>query len=248
MNKSTLNEQKLSTSEVLHRFNEAFLRHDASLLKDLVAEGCVMESVEPAPDGTRYVGRNACLTFWQNLANNKDGAFDTEDIAVVADRGIAVGIIATPAAAAQDVADLMVAAGVRSILNFAPVVISVPPHVPLRKVDLATELRLLEVAHQLGVEGPVEVVPTWLGAHAVPPELRNRPALPGNLANAAQWANRPAPEFGPGPQAARQSVPPPPGQPGASGPYASPPPPPPGAPGGPPPPGSGSSADRPGPA
>lgn len=88
MNKSTLNEQKLSTSEVLHRFNEAFLRHDASLLKDLVAEGCVMESVEPAPDGTRYVGRNACLTFWQNLANNKDGAFDTEDIAVVADRGI----------------------------------------------------------------------------------------------------------------------------------------------------------------
>jgi imidazolonepropionase len=42
-------------------------------------------------------------------------------------------------------------------------------------LDLATELRLLEVAHRLGVEGPVEVVPTWLGAHAVPPELRGRP-------------------------------------------------------------------------
>lgn len=42
-------------------------------------------------------------------------------------------------------------------------------------LDLATELRLLEVAHRLGAEGPVEVVPTWLGAHAVPPELRNRP-------------------------------------------------------------------------
>ena len=42
-------------------------------------------------------------------------------------------------------------------------------------LDLATELRLLEVAHQLGKEGPIEVVPTWLGAHAVPPEYRSRP-------------------------------------------------------------------------
>jgi len=42
-------------------------------------------------------------------------------------------------------------------------------------LDLATELRLLEVAHRLGAEGPVEVVPTWLGAHAVPPEMRGLP-------------------------------------------------------------------------
>ena len=38
-----------------------------------------------------------------------------------------------------------------------------------------TELRLLEVAYELGREGPVDVVPTWLGAHAVPPEFRSRP-------------------------------------------------------------------------
>jgi imidazolonepropionase len=42
-------------------------------------------------------------------------------------------------------------------------------------LDLPTELRLLEVAHQLGKEGPVEVLPTWLGAHAVAPEYRARP-------------------------------------------------------------------------
>jgi imidazolonepropionase len=42
-------------------------------------------------------------------------------------------------------------------------------------LDLATELRLLEVAHRLGKEGPIEVIPTWLGAHAVPPEFRTRP-------------------------------------------------------------------------
>ena len=42
-------------------------------------------------------------------------------------------------------------------------------------LDLETELRLVEVAHRLGQEGPIEVVPTWLGAHAVPPEWRSRP-------------------------------------------------------------------------
>ena len=42
-------------------------------------------------------------------------------------------------------------------------------------LDLATELRLVEIAYQLGLEGPVDVVPTYLGAHAVPPEFRSRP-------------------------------------------------------------------------
>ena len=42
-------------------------------------------------------------------------------------------------------------------------------------LDLPTELRQLEIAHELGVEGPIDVVPTWLGAHAVPPEFRSRP-------------------------------------------------------------------------
>lgn len=42
-------------------------------------------------------------------------------------------------------------------------------------LELATELRLLEVAHQLGREGPIDIVPTYLGAHAVPPEFRTRP-------------------------------------------------------------------------
>lgn len=42
-------------------------------------------------------------------------------------------------------------------------------------LDLPTELRLLDVAHELGREGPVDVVPTYLGAHAVPAEFRSRP-------------------------------------------------------------------------
>jgi redox-sensing transcriptional repressor len=62
---------------------------------------------------------------------------------IVAEHGVSVGIIATPAASAQHVADRLVAAGVRSILYFAPSVLSVPAHVPVRKVDLATELQIL---------------------------------------------------------------------------------------------------------
>jgi imidazolonepropionase len=42
-------------------------------------------------------------------------------------------------------------------------------------LDLPTELRLLEIAHRLGREGPIDVVPTYLGAHAVPAEFRTRP-------------------------------------------------------------------------
>ncbi|MEP6624435.1 MAG: redox-sensing transcriptional repressor Rex [Acidimicrobiia bacterium] len=62
---------------------------------------------------------------------------------IVRSRGITIGIIATPAVAAQEVADQLVAAGVQSILNFAPAVISVPEGVSVRKVDLATELQIL---------------------------------------------------------------------------------------------------------
>lgn len=67
-----------------------------------------------------------------------------EDIAqVCAERQISVGIIATPPAAAQSVCDRLVAGGVESILNFAPVVLQVPEHVEVRKVDLAVELQVL---------------------------------------------------------------------------------------------------------
>jgi redox-sensing transcriptional repressor len=62
---------------------------------------------------------------------------------VVTDRGVSIGIIATPASEAQHVADLLTDAGVRSILNFAPAVITVADDVSMRKVDLATELQIL---------------------------------------------------------------------------------------------------------
>lgn len=76
------------TLQIVRRFNQAFVQHDGSLLDGLIAEDCVMESVEPAPDGTRYVGRHACLEFWQRLANSRDGAFADEDIVAMGERAI----------------------------------------------------------------------------------------------------------------------------------------------------------------
>jgi redox-sensing transcriptional repressor len=62
---------------------------------------------------------------------------------IVADEHIAIAVLATPATVAQDVCDRLVEAGVTSILNFAPIVLSVPAHVDVRKVDLAAELQIL---------------------------------------------------------------------------------------------------------
>lgn len=67
---------------------------------------------------------------------------------IVREHASAIGVISTPAAAAQDVADRMVAAGIRSILNFAPVVLVVPEGVSVRKVDLAIELQILTYYEQ----------------------------------------------------------------------------------------------------
>lgn len=68
--------------------------------------------------------------------------------AVATSEGALIGVIATPAPAAQEVADALVGAGVHSILNFAPVVLAVPSDVDVRRVDLASELQILAFHQQ----------------------------------------------------------------------------------------------------
>lgn len=69
------------------------------------------------------------------------------DVAELAPRcraaGIGIGVVATPASAAQQVVDDLVAAGVTSVLCFAPGAVRVPDGVELRQVDLALELQVL---------------------------------------------------------------------------------------------------------
>jgi redox-sensing transcriptional repressor len=87
-------------------------------------------------------------------ATPRHGATSRRQFLAVGIAAAAGGVIATPASAAQDVADRLVAAGVSSILNFAPTVISVPDEVSLRKVDLAVELQILSFYQQRRSGGP----------------------------------------------------------------------------------------------
>jgi redox-sensing transcriptional repressor len=85
--------------------------------------------VDPARVGTRIRG----------LMVQHISALET----AVAREAITMAVLATPADVAQDVCDQLVAAGITSILNFAPTVLSVPAYVDVRKVDLAAELQIL---------------------------------------------------------------------------------------------------------
>jgi redox-sensing transcriptional repressor len=78
---------------------------------------------------------------------NRIGDVEVEPIRrlgrAVRERGVDIGVIAVPAAAAQEVADTLAGAGVRAILNFAPTPVQVPEGVEIRRLDLSTELRVL---------------------------------------------------------------------------------------------------------
>jgi len=62
---------------------------------------------------------------------------------VVREMGVRIGIIAVPAAAAQDVADQLIAGGVRAILNYAPVTLRLPDNVWTREIDPTGALQSL---------------------------------------------------------------------------------------------------------
>ncbi|MGH3097206.1 MAG: redox-sensing transcriptional repressor Rex [Streptosporangiales bacterium] len=78
----------------------------------------------------------------QAVAGHEIGDVDDLEL-IVQQHNITIGVIATTPPAAQHVCDRLVAAGVRSILNFAPVILQVPDGVRIRRVDLSIELQIL---------------------------------------------------------------------------------------------------------
>lgn len=69
-----------TTAETIDRFNRAFVDHDPEALADLIGANCVMEAIQPAPDGDRIEGREANLEFWQALAADRTTRFEPEEI------------------------------------------------------------------------------------------------------------------------------------------------------------------------
>jgi len=76
------------TRAVLRRYHDAFRTHNPAALVDLVADDCVIENTGPAPNGSRHVGKAACLELWQGIAAKTDLRFEHEEIFVVGDRVI----------------------------------------------------------------------------------------------------------------------------------------------------------------
>lgn len=80
--------QERETAALMQRFNDVFQRHDPAALAELVAEDCVIENTQPAPDGARHVGRDACVALWTRIATAPGTGFDIEDVVVLRDRAI----------------------------------------------------------------------------------------------------------------------------------------------------------------
>ena len=79
--------ESLRTDAILRRFNEVFLSHDPSALHELVAEDCVIENTQPAPDGSRHEGKAACIALWTEIATMPGAHFEPESIISRGDRG-----------------------------------------------------------------------------------------------------------------------------------------------------------------
>nr|WP_246199723.1 redox-sensing transcriptional repressor Rex [Arthrobacter zhaoguopingii] len=82
-----------------------------------------------------------------------------DDLETVLERTRAnMAVLAVPAPVAQQLCDRLVASGITSILSFAPVVLQVPPHVQLRKVDMSTELQILAYHAQRAQDAAIESI------------------------------------------------------------------------------------------
>lgn len=97
--------------------------------------------------GARGFTVAALLDSSPDLVGTEVAGVVVEDVArlaeVVRDLDVSIVVIATPGEHAQGVCDVVVAAGVREILNFAPRALQVPDDVELRSVDLGSELQIL---------------------------------------------------------------------------------------------------------
>lgn len=71
---------------IINQFNEAFLKHDYTLLKDIIDFNCLMEGASPPPDGAVVEGYENCLEFWKSLIESSNTQFIPENVFVWGDK------------------------------------------------------------------------------------------------------------------------------------------------------------------
>jgi ketosteroid isomerase-like protein len=77
-----------STAAIVGRFIDAFQQKNVAAIPDLVASDCVMEAMQPAPDGLRVEGYAANVAFWQAMVKDPAGTFEVEDLVIAGDLAI----------------------------------------------------------------------------------------------------------------------------------------------------------------
>ena len=68
------------TAETVRLFNDAFRRRDKDALASLVHDDCLMVSAQPMPDGTAYVGKEACVAFWAEMLDDESTTFEVQHV------------------------------------------------------------------------------------------------------------------------------------------------------------------------
>lgn len=70
-----------SAMRVVLEFHEAFKRADTDSLQEMMTEDCILESAHPAPEGTRFTGRESIVSYWQEFFHRSSQVhIDIEDI------------------------------------------------------------------------------------------------------------------------------------------------------------------------
>ena len=87
MSGSFTDAESVATERLLEQFDDVFQKRDPSALDRLVADDCVIENTRPAPDGARYVGKQACVALWTEIATNEAIRFERQHIIARGDRG-----------------------------------------------------------------------------------------------------------------------------------------------------------------
>ncbi|HYE95273.1 MAG TPA: nuclear transport factor 2 family protein [Rubricoccaceae bacterium] len=76
-----------ATLDTVHRFNEAFNRHDAGAVMALMTDDCVFDTTRPPPDGERFEGQAAVRAYWEAFfARSPQARFETEEVFACGDR------------------------------------------------------------------------------------------------------------------------------------------------------------------
>jgi ketosteroid isomerase-like protein len=72
--------------DVVSAFGAAWTNHDLEAALNMLTEDCVFDNTDPAPDGERFVGREAIGRAWSPIFEDSSARFDTEETFYVGDR------------------------------------------------------------------------------------------------------------------------------------------------------------------